>query len=82
MSTKLNAEEIAANRFPTVEGEPLPLVQRGYYAAAITEVAQLLADERDEYREALEGIMELAYSSRIDQALDDARAILAKYPRP
>jgi hypothetical protein len=53
MSTKLNAEELAAKRFqigPTA---------RNYwrledaYAAAISEHSQPIADERDEYREAL-----------------------------
>lgn len=45
---KLNAEELAAKRFPQVEGEPLPLVQRAYYAEGITEVAQPLQDRVEE----------------------------------
>jgi hypothetical protein len=53
MSTKLNAEELAENRWDN------PCSQFGAgrilgYADAIREVAQPLADEREELREALE----------------------------
>lgn len=76
---KLNAEELAAKRFPQVEGEPLPLVQRAYYAEGITEVAQPLQDRVEELEAALRAILELQYSSRLDEAVDAARAILAKH---
>ena len=76
---KLNAEELAAKRFPQVEGEPLPLVQRAYYAEGITEVAQPLQDRVEELEAALKAILELQYSSRLDEAIDAARAILAKH---
>ena len=76
---KLNAEELAAKRFPQVEGEPLPLVQRAYYAEGITEVAQPIQDRVEELEAALRAILELQYSSRLDEAVDAARAILAKH---
>ena len=76
---KINAEELAAKRFPQVEGEPLPLVQRAYYAEGITEVAQPLQDRVEELEAALKAILELQYSSRLDEAIDAARAILAKH---
>ena len=38
-----------------------------------------LRSERDELVGALEGIMELRYSSRLDQALDEAAEVLAKH---
>jgi len=76
---KINAEELAAKRFPQVEGEPLPLVQRAYYAEGITEVAQPLQDRVEELEAALRAILELQYSSRLDEAVDAARAILAKH---
>ena len=76
---KINAEELAAKRFPQVEGEPLPLVQRAYYAEGITEVAQPLQDRVEELEAALRAILELQYSSRLDEAVDAAHAILAKH---
>jgi len=48
------------------------------YAAAITEVAQPLQDRVEELEAALEKVIELQYSSRLDEAIDPARAILAK----
>ena len=48
-STKLNAEALAMKRF---EGRMYPLERDGY-AAAIREVAQPIADERDELLKAL-----------------------------
>ena len=92
---KINAEELAAKRFPQVEGEPLPLVQRAYYAEGITEVAQPLQDRVEELEAALvncaipyEAILMDAGSQKwiapeIWQAMTDAcvkaRAILAKH---
>ena len=38
-----------------------------------------LRSERDELVGVMEGIMELRYSSRIDQALDEAAEVLAKH---
>jgi hypothetical protein len=86
MNTKLNDEELAAQW-------PIKF-QRDAYAAAIRKVAQPIADERDELREALEGLAERidGYSydddlptgtaSALGRIADDARAVLAKYPKP
>ena len=85
---KLNAEELAAKRFPQVEGEPLPLVQRAYYAEGITEVAQPLQDRVEELEAALkdiEGLMTsmqpMGYFTNHEwsRRLETARAILAKH---
>ena len=88
MSNKLNAEELAAKRFPHFDGEPVPLVQRGYYAAAIREVAQPIADERDELvAEILKvwtednGSVQLHTPIAWYRVLSLAEAI-AKYPKP
>ena len=48
---------------------------RAIYESELTKMRA----ERDELVGALEGIMELAYSSRLDVALDEARDILSKY---
>jgi hypothetical protein len=56
MSTKLNAEQLLANRF----SEPYSSYGSGRidgYVDAIREVAQPIADERDELRQALEKVM-------------------------
>jgi len=61
MSTKLNAEELAAKRYP---GNPTSTVKTIIaadkaegYSLAIREVAQPLADQRDELLEALDVAM-------------------------
>jgi CHASE3 domain sensor protein len=62
MSTKLNAEELAAKRYGIVNDDQTPFGSQmmswdankaNGYAAAIREVAQPLADQRDELLEAL-----------------------------
>lgn len=53
MSTKLDAHELAQNRFPASKLSSERII---VYASAIREVAQPIADERDELREALESI--------------------------
>jgi len=50
--SKLNAEELASKRWP-LEGDGIV----DAYAAAIREVAQPIADERDELREALDRLL-------------------------
>jgi hypothetical protein len=91
MSTKLNDEQLAINRAQDLlwSGE----MERAY-AAAIREVAQPIADERDEYREALEWFVseEAKEFAALDKGIGTAlprgkallryRAILAKYPKP
>ena len=49
MSTKLNAEKLADKRYPLPFDEPSwdDMQKQGAYAAAIREVAQPIADERD-----------------------------------
>lgn len=87
---KINAEELAAKRFPQVEGEPLPLVQRAYYAEGITEVAQPLQDRVEELEAALKAFEEHFDEIRPDENdrtkipvrigyVRNARAILAKH---
>jgi len=91
MSTKLNAEELAAKRSQD-HTEPDAVIgvtpwqfTRLAYAAAIREVAQPIADERDELREALLDLLDdkaqLPGKPRYS-AMANARAILAKYPKP
>ena len=106
MSTKLNAEELADDRFhrhysvaealaynPGVEMAPRRIATE-VYAAAIREVAQPIADERDELRaicEALISAHDWAIANQdspvsavinYGHVAHDARAILAKYPKP
>ncbi len=73
MSTKLNAEELAAK---WAKKGPLrrihPLEEYGY-AAAIREVAQPIADQRDELLEALTDLHDTAI---------DARALVAGQQTP
>jgi hypothetical protein len=64
MSTKLNAEGLARERYPENHGEPEILVQfqegcRFGYFWAIEEVAQPIADERDELRALIERAMDV-----------------------
>lgn len=90
MSTKLNAEELAAKRYD--EGY-MHMDDRGRcfditdrlrepYAAAIREVAQPLADERDAYREVVENFVKWMNMERKAAPIKEAEAILAKYPKP
>jgi len=67
---KLNAEELAAKRFPQVEGEPLPLVQRAYYAEGITEVAQPLQDRVEELEAAGNAMRKMLLEVR-SEVMDD-----------
>jgi hypothetical protein len=95
MSTKLNAEELAAKRYPYehTTSDTAAAMQAGResaYAAAIREVAQPIAEERDEYREALvELVADLDSPGEVQDAsaflkypMDKARHILSKYPKP
>jgi hypothetical protein len=100
MSNKLNAEELAAKRYSLASAFLNPSLQtvfrsddfdarveckREGYAAAIREVAQPIADERDELRQALEQLlMACADGSNASMYIgtSNARAILAKYPKP
>jgi hypothetical protein len=64
-------------------GAPMTVPQvRDIYESARAEDAKLITKlraDREELVGALEGIMELAYSSRLDEALDEAREIMAKH---
>lgn len=108
MSTKLNAEELAANRYPSTDkpdplrNDYLPMSVMGVayelnkasaegYADAIREVAQPIADERDELREALQAIAdadnsdeaqggEIYWAEALAPVVSKLHAILAKYP--
>jgi hypothetical protein len=77
--SKLNAEELAAKRYAQYRRSTSTEAGITGYAAAIREVAQPIADERDELLEALQRIL-----SRRDVAMqfgDDevrARAAIAK----
>lgn len=88
MSNKLNAEELAEKRYPAFRFYETYSHRRGY-ATAIREVAQPIADQRDELLEALkkleriydyyppEGAVGVA-ASRIKERLDEARAVINK----
>jgi hypothetical protein len=106
MSHKLNAEELARKRWPdfvnvygTKNRTTLTKINiRNGYAAAIREVAQPIADERDELREAIAELHDAALDAReyiagkrspndtlvinLTDCTAKARAILAKYPKP
>ena len=94
MSTKLNAEELAEKRWPesgpTVGHAIVDDSKREAYTAAIREVAQPIADERDELRNALENCLwvldgTVAASRNTiadDEVLRNGKAILAKYTKP
>lgn len=56
MSTKLNAEELT-KAYAIEQGTQGSGMWHEGCAFAIREVAQPIADERDEYREALEGLL-------------------------
>jgi len=87
MNKKLNAEELAAKRFPEYDPDISPSEA---YEEAVRYIAQPIADERDEFREALEEIAkedqlvslnEGAFAiHRLKHCMSVARAILAKYP--
>ena len=91
---KINAEELAAKRFPQVEGEPLPLVQRAYYAEGITEVAQPLQDRVEELGAAGNAMRKMLlevrsevmddedYASDLSDVIDNWNAIFAKATQP
>ena len=87
MSTKLNAEELAAKRKQnTLWNDDMERA----YAAAIREHSQPLADkldkvtrERDELRDALIYMVSIAEDQGwTDDFLRIPRTILAKYPKP
>lgn len=96
MSTKMNAEELAEDRYPAFRTYETYSHRRGY-AAAIREVAQPIADQRDE----LLGIIELLPLDAFKEggenadaadfvdnarhfvaAMDAARAAIAKATQP
>jgi hypothetical protein len=93
MSNKLNAGELAVKRYPEIEGATnieahfQDGCKAGYFFA-IEEVAQPLADERDELREALNAIIaqwdtpNWKLTEPTGAIIANARAILAKYPKP
>ena len=91
MSTKLNAEELAAKAWPdawivadqsVIDHSDI----RTGYASAIVRVAQPIADERDKLREVLGDILYwIEEGLPLDEAstpIKDAERILAKYPKP
>lgn len=59
MSTKLNAKELAWKRYENEPGSSHRAVLRAGYAAAIREVAQPIADQRDELLEAAKRVLEI-----------------------
>jgi hypothetical protein len=73
LSAELNAEELA------YKWTDDPVMASGY-AAAIREVAQPIADERDELREAVEVICKQG-GVLVSKQLAACQAILAKYPK-
>ena len=80
MSNKLNANELAYDRRV---GLLWTRDMERAYAAAIREVAQPIADERDEYREAIVDAIASFDDGDLDTAnISRLRAILAKYPKP
>ena len=92
MSTKLNAEELAAKRYKdehepdaVINVSPFQWVRLGY-TTAIREVAQPIADERDELRTVIEDILywvdEGMPVDDMSTPIKDAERILAKYPKP
>ena len=92
MSTKLNAEELAVKRYPEIEGTNIEAhfqdgCKAGYFFA-IEEVAQPIADERDELREALEAIIKQwdtpnwKLKESTGAIIGRGRAVLDKYPKP
>lgn len=73
MSTKLNDAEIAARMFPLHSGNDDAPYDRVIACRVIREVAQPIADERDELREALTDLHDTAI---------DARALVAGQNTP
>jgi len=91
MSTKLNANELSAKRYAVTGEHATPdiiasMIRGEAYSAAIREVAQPIADERDELREALEDMLyyvdEGIPINDTSTPVKDAERILAKYPKP
>jgi hypothetical protein len=97
MSTKLNDQELAAKRWPdntiqrnTWRGMHKRKVnrmrERNAYTAAIREVAQPIADDRDELLDLVSYIVHNRVSCFIPSASGEwderAIAILAKYKKP
>ena len=97
MSNKLNAEEMAENRWPRLLHTPQEIMKasenaicaefeqnsiRAGYAAAIREVAQPIADERDELRELLDIAMKSLGTYGSHPIIEmHYRTVLAKYPK-
>jgi hypothetical protein len=82
MSTKLDADGMATK---AAGSDYRYTAWRKGYADAIREVAQPLADERDELREALLDLIDdkaMLPGKPRNMALANARAILAKYKKP
>jgi len=83
MNTKLNAEELAAKLFVknispmTLLGETVFSEQRRAAAFAIREIAQPIADQRDELLKAFEGLV--ARLELDGKHLPEARAMIARY---
>jgi hypothetical protein len=86
MSTKLNAEELAKRDvLKYVHATAYQVAATEGYITAVEKVAQPIADERDELREALEQLlMACADGSNASMYIgtSNARAILAKYRKP
>jgi hypothetical protein len=93
MSTKLNAVELAEQRYPNhlepdamIGVRPFQLTRLAF-KCAVEEVAQPIADERDELRAFAERsikIMGRTANDTLDgrNAAVDGRELLAKYPKP
>jgi hypothetical protein len=88
MSHKLNAEGLAAKierLSSNIEGNVAKWVNEDLMDIAqhIREVAQPIADERDELREVLEEVIASWQDGDFDTAsASHVRAILKKYPKP
>ena len=91
MSNKLNAEELAAKRYPNPtamipqpDGTFLNINHSATaYAAAIREVAQPIADERDELVTLIRTMNEHEGAEGWSAGMSEViNAILAKYPKP
>ena len=90
MSTKLDDERLAYMRWPY---GPYRQARFGY-AAAIREVAQPIADERDELRAICEALIAahdwaianpdspISATINFGHVAHDARQLIAKYPKP
>ena len=93
MSTKLNASELAEQRYPDhlepdamIGVRPFQLTRLAF-KCAVEEVAQPIADERDELREVVELFLkeyndvEMYTPIAYFKVVHAAKAILAKYPK-